>query len=445
MVLKKKPQKTEKRWVRAESGLPWTAPFTTSTSDLGSLCQCLGHYAGVWGRQGWRWGDGVGAEHLLEKLDRTCGGPSRCTKGGEETPGKWWIPPSSRKERGRAQSTSPEALQTQRESGDPEGKPPATLASTSSGTACKHQEGCASVSRNMCHLPNFIMQPTKNRPMTQPGDVTRHPPLCCAWISLHSWNLRVPSFVDTEGLPISDTPLGRHTRSSWVLAQLLCFRKAFLTLRVGVAGRQRALHLFAALLITILKWMVNVCACQKTRTSLLCLIRLWTGRARYTAAGTHVPVEWMDLPWASPALCKTSYDQPRQHIKKQRHYFANKGLSSQSYGFSSGHVWMWELDNKESRAPKNWCFWTVVLEKTLESPLDCKQIQLVHPKGNQSWIFIGRTDAEAEAPILWLPDEKSRLTGKDPDAGRDWEQEEKRTTENEMAGWHHRLDGREFE
>ena len=97
---------------------------------------------------------------------------------------------------------------------------------------------------------------------------------------------------------------------------------------------------------------------------------------------------------------KKSYDQPRQHIKKQKHYFANKGLSSQSFGFSSSHVWMWELDYKESWAPKNWCFRTVMLEKTLESPLDCKEVQLVHPKGNQSWIFIGRTDVEAETPIL---------------------------------------------
>ena len=98
---------------------------------------------------------------------------------------------------------------------------------------------------------------------------------------------------------------------------------------------------------------------------------------------------------------KRSYDQPRQHIKRQRHYFANKGPSSQGYGFSSGHVWMWELDYKESWAPKNWCFWTLVLEKTLENPLDCKEIQPVHPKGNQSWILIGRTDAEAETPMLW--------------------------------------------
>ena len=100
---------------------------------------------------------------------------------------------------------------------------------------------------------------------------------------------------------------------------------------------------------------------------------------------------------------KEIYDQPRQHIKKQRHYFANKCPSSQSYGFSSSHAWMWELDLKESWVPKNWCFWTVVLDKTLESPWDCKEIQPVHPKGNQPWIFIGRTDAEAETPILWPP------------------------------------------
>ena len=116
---------------------------------------------------------------------------------------------------------------------------------------------------------------------------------------------------------------------------------------------------------------------------------------------------------------KQSYDQPRQHIKKQRHYFANKGPSNQSYGFYSSHVWIWELDYKESRALKNWCFWTVVLEKTLESLLDCKEIQPVHPKGNQSWIFIGRTDVEAETPILWPPDANNWLIGKDPDAGKD--------------------------
>ena len=140
---------------------------------------------------------------------------------------------------------------------------------------------------------------------------------------------------------------------------------------------------------------------------------------------------------------KKSYDQPRQHIKKQRHHFANKGLSSQCYGFSSSHVWMWELDCKESWVLKNWCFWTVVLEKTLESPLDCKEIQPVHPRGNQSWIFIGGTDAEAETPVLWPPDAKNWLIGKDPDAGKDWGQEEKGTTEDEIVGWHHRLNGDE--
>ena len=132
-------------------------------------------------------------------------------------------------------------------------------------------------------------------------------------------------------------------------------------------------------------------------------------------------------------------------IKKQRHYFANKDSSSQGYGFSSSHVWMWELDYKESWALKNWCFWIVVLEKTLEHPLDCKQIQPVHPKGNQSWIFIGRTDAEVETPILWPLDGKSWLIWKDPDAGKDWGWEEKGAIEDEMVGWHHQLNGHEFE
>ena len=135
---------------------------------------------------------------------------------------------------------------------------------------------------------------------------------------------------------------------------------------------------------------------------------------------------------------------PRQHIEKQRHYFANKGLSSQSYGFSSSHVWKWELDCEESWELKNWCFWTVVLEKTLESPLDCKEIQPVYPKGNQSWVFIGRTDVEAETPILWPPDVKIWLIWKDPDAGKDWGQEEKGTTKEEMVGWHHQLHGHGF-
>ena len=122
-------------------------------------------------------------------------------------------------------------------------------------------------------------------------------------------------------------------------------------------------------------------------------------------------------------------------LKSRDIYFTPKGLSSQSYGFSSSHVWMWELDHKESQVLKNRCFWTV----------DCKEIKPVNPKGNQSWIFIGRTDAEAEAPILWPPDVKNWLIGKDPDAGKDWRREEKGMTEHEMAGWHHWLNGHEFE
>ena len=141
---------------------------------------------------------------------------------------------------------------------------------------------------------------------------------------------------------------------------------------------------------------------------------------------------------------KESYDQPRQHIKKQRlkkkkkkkqrHHFANKGPTSQGYGFSSSQVWMWELDWEESWVPKNWCFWTVVLEKTLESPLDCKEIQLVHPKGSQSWIFIGRTEVDAETLILWSPYWKKWLNGRDPDAEKDWRREVKGTNRG-WDGW----------
>ena len=130
-------------------------------------------------------------------------------------------------------------------------------------------------------------------------------------------------------------------------------------------------------------------------------------------------------------------------ILKSRDYFVQKPPSSQGYGLSCSHVWMLELDYKESWALKNWCFWTVVLEKTLESPLDCKEIQPVHLEEDQSWVFIGRTDAEAETPVLWPPHAKSWLIGKDPDAGRDWGQEEKGTTEDEMVGWHHQLNGHE--
>ena len=145
----------------------------------------------------------------------------------------------------------------------------------------------------------------------------------------------------------------------------------------------------------------------------------------------------MLAPW------RESYDKPRQCIKKQRHHFADKGPYSRS--FPSSHVWMWEVDHKEGWVPKNWCFWTVVLEKTLESSLDCKEIQPVHPKGNQSWIFTESTDVEAEILILWLPAVKNWLIRKDCDAGKDWRHEKKGMTEDEMVGWHHRLNGYEFE
>ena len=162
--------------------------------------------------------------------------------------------------------------------------------------------------------------------------------------------------------------------------------------------------------------------------------------SKITADGdcSHEIKRLLLTPW------KESYDQLRQPIKKQRHYFVNKGPSSQSYGFSRSHVWMWELDHKECWGPKNWCFWNVVLEKTLASPWDCKEIQPVSPKGDQSWVFIGRNDAKAETPILWPPDTKTWLIWKDPDAGKDWGQEEKETTEDEMVGWHHQLNGHGF-
>ena len=162
------------------------------------------------------------------------------------------------------------------------------------------------------------------------------------------------------------------------------------------------------------------------------------------------------LPFASilfAATCKVSSDNCFAFFHFSWGWFSSSPLHKhsdnwrlhQGYGFSSGHVWMWELDCEESWAPKNWCFWTMVLEKTLESPSDCKEIQPVHSEGDKSWVFIGRTDAEAETPILWSPHAKSWLIGKDPEAGRDWGQEEKGMTEDEMAGWHHRLDGHGFE
>ena len=131
-------------------------------------------------------------------------------------------------------------------------------------------------------------------------------------------------------------------------------------------------------------------------------------------------------------------------ILKSKDILCQQRSIGQSYGFSSGLVWIWELDYKESWVLKNWCFWTVVLAKTLESPLDCKEIQPVHPKGEQFWVFIGRTDAEAETQILCPPDAKSWLIWKDPDAGKDWGQEEKQTTEGEMVGWHHWVNGHGF-
>ena len=140
-----------------------------------------------------------------------------------------------------------------------------------------------------------------------------------------------------------------------------------------------------------------------------------------------------------------SYGKPRQHIKKQRHHFADNGPYSQSFSFPCSHGQMWELDHKEGRVLKNWCFGTVMLEKTLESSLNSKEIKPVNPKWNKPWIFIGRTDAEAEALVLWPPDAKSQLTGEESDAGKDWEQEEKGATDNEMVVWHHWLNGHKFE
>ena len=147
----------------------------------------------------------------------------------------------------------------------------------------------------------------------------------------------------------------------------------------------------------------------------------------------------MLAPW------KKSYDQQGSILKSRDITLPKKVHLVKAMIFSSGHVWMWELDYKERWALKNWCFWTVLLEKTLESPLDCKEIKPVNPQGNQSWIFIRRTDAKAETPILWPPDAKNWLVGKDPDAGKDWKQEKKGTTEDEMVEWHHQLNGHEFE
>ena len=155
------------------------------------------------------------------------------------------------------------------------------------------------------------------------------------------------------------------------------------------------------------------------------------GDSKITADGDCNHEIKMLAPW------KASYDQPRQHIKKQIHYFANKVLPSQSNGFPSSHVWMWELDYKESWALKSWCFWIVVLEKTLESPLDCKEIQPVHPKGKQSWISL--EGLVLKLKLQYFGHLKNGLIGKDSDVGKDWRQEEKRMTEDEMVGCHHWL------
>ena len=181
----------------------------------------------------------------------------------------------------------------------------------------------------------------------------------------------------------------------------------------------------------------TVFACLDPQIYFWFVCHFWWQKFRLYDFGTDfdTPVAW----YCTYELRDIVYEQ----IYKQR--FANKGPSTQSFGFSSSHVWMWELDCKESWVLKNWCFWTMVLEKTLESPLDCKEIQPVHPKGNQSWIFIGRTDAEAETPVLWPLDGKNWLIWKDPDAGNDWRQDEKGMTVDEMVGWHHWLNGHKFE
>ena len=187
---------------------------------------------------------------------------------------------------------------------------------------------------------------------------------------------------------------------------------------------------------------------QRTKIMASSLITSWQidgekveNSYRFYFPGLHNHYGWWLQPQnlKTPASWKKSYDKPRQRIKTAETSFCQQ---SQNYGFSSSHVWMWELDHKEGWVLKNCCFWTMVLEKTLESALDCKEIKPVNPKGNQLWIFIGNwsfIDAEVETPILWPSFEKSWLTGKDPDAGKDWGQEGKRMTENEMVAWHQQL------
>ena len=195
----------------------------------------------------------------------------------------------------------------------------------------------------------------------------------------------------------------------------------------------------------VMTWKARITSCYEQAPSTLPKEESSMGQAENGRPGLQKQCRW----WCSHEIKRCLILGRKaitnlESILKSRDYFANKGLSSHSYGFSSSHVWMLELDYKESWVPKNWCFWTVALEKTLESPLESKEIRPVHPKGNQSWIFIGRPDTEAEAPILWLPDAKSWLIGKDPDAGKDWRREKKGTTEDEMVGWHHWLNGHGF-
>ena len=168
-------------------------------------------------------------------------------------------------------------------------------------------------------------------------------------------------------------------------------------------------------------------------------------RLYFTGLQNHC--RWWLQPWNKRCLLHGRKDMTNldSTLKSRNITLPSKFHPVKTIFFCSGHVWMWELGCEDSWAPKNWCFWSVVLEKSLESPLDCKEIQPVHPGGDQSWVFIGRTDSEAENPKFWPHHVKSWLIGKDPDAGRDWGQEEKGTTEDEMASWHHWLIEHEFE
>ena len=167
---------------------------------------------------------------------------------------------------------------------------------------------------------------------------------------------------------------------------------------------------------------------------------------RYPLLGLWNHCRWWLQPWNQKTIAswQESYGKPRQCVEKQKHSSANKGPYSQGYGLPPGHVWLWELDQKEDRAPKNRYLQTVALEKTPESPLDCKEIKPVNLMGNHPWILFGRTDAEAETPVFWSPDTKSPLVGADADAGKDWGQVEKGAIEDEMAGWHHWWNGHEL-